>query len=206
VLPEIETLGSFDPSPAGGHPQPTASPPSVQAFDELPSTRTTTSYIPVPSNATIPATAPNITYSGNWTNAPPVCEENVNTTAAARRSIGAGNLFSYSFKGEAVYPSIVRWFDSRRTTGKAVYLKLGTGPDSGVFRVELDGEVEEVDSFEAVDNTCKVGYQKENLEDKQHNMIITTLGPSPQAPQADGTLDIENIMYAFCLLCATGSF
>jgi len=25
-------------------------------------------------------------------------------------------------------------------------------------------------------------------------MIITTLGPSPQAPQAGGTLDIENII------------
>jgi len=72
-----------------------------------------------------------------------------------------------------------------------------------VFRVELDGESQEVDSFSAVDDTCKIGYKKENLADKQHTMIITTLGPSPQAPQTDGdaTVDIENIMYVFRLSC-----
>jgi hypothetical protein len=71
-----------------------------------------------------------------------------------------------------------------------------------VFQVDLDGESQQVDSFSAVDNTCKVGYKKENLVDKQHDMVITTLGPSPQAPQAasDGTVNIENIMYVFCLL------
>jgi hypothetical protein len=72
-----------------------------------------------------------------------------------------------------------------------------------VFQVELDGESQRVDSFSAVDNTCKVGYKKENLLDKQHDMVVTTLGPSPQAPRADsgGTVNIENIMYVFCLLC-----
>jgi hypothetical protein len=95
-------------------------------------------------------------------------------------------------------------FCSSEQTGTAIYLKLGTGPDSGVFQVELDGESQQVDSFSAVDDTCKVGYKREHLEDKQHDMVITTLGPSPQAPQAnsDGTLDIENIMYVvFCFCC-----
>jgi hypothetical protein len=72
-----------------------------------------------------------------------------------------------------------------------------------VFQVELDGESQQVDSFSAVDDTCKVGYKKENLEDKQHDMVITTLGPSPQAPRpdSDGTVDIENIMYVVFYFC-----
>ena len=85
---------------------------------------------------------------------------------------------------------------SHSDAGTALYLKLGSGPESGVFSVELDGEAEKVDSFAMVDNTtCKVGYQKEGLENKEHNMIITSLGASPQAPQTAGTLDVENIMY-----------
>jgi hypothetical protein len=86
--------------------------------------------------------------------------------------------------------------------GTAIYLSLAVNPDGGLSSVELDGELEtnQLDSY-AADTNCKVGYSKEGLENKPHSIVITSLGPSPQAPvTSPGGLDIENIMFVFCEL------
>jgi hypothetical protein len=79
-------------------------------------------------------------------------------------------------------------------------LNLAANPDGGLYSVELDGETTQLDSYAADTTSCKVGFAKEGLENKQHSIVITTLGPSPQAPvTSPGVLDIENIMLVFFL-------
>ena len=92
--------------------------------------------------------------------------------------------------------------------GTAIFLNLAASPDGGLYSVELDGETTQLDSYAADTSTCKVGYSKQGLENKLHSIVVTTLGPSPQAPSTSaGVLDIENIMlvsFSFRELTFTG--
>ena len=55
--------------------------------------------------------------------------------------------------------------------------------------------MEDLDSYSADSELCKVGYSKESLENTEHTIIIETVGPSPQAPEtSEGGLDVESIM------------
>ena len=55
--------------------------------------------------------------------------------------------------------------------------------------------MDELDSFSAQSELCKVGYSKERLENSEHTIVIETVGPSPQAPEtSEGGLDVASIM------------
>ena len=103
---------------------------------------------------------------------------------------------SYTFAGK--FPLISSFPPTLPSSaGTAIYLSFGFNPDGGLFSVEIDGELEvdELDSFSAESALCKVGYSKESLENKDHIIVIETVGPSPQAPEtSEGGLNVEGIM------------
>ena len=55
--------------------------------------------------------------------------------------------------------------------------------------------MDQLDSFSSDSESCKVGYLKEGLENKEHTIVVESIGPSPQAPEtSEGGLDVESIL------------
>jgi hypothetical protein len=103
---------------------------------------------------------------------------------------------SYTFTGRfSPVSSFVRRYTA--SAGTAIYLHFGFSPDGGLFSVQFDGELEvdQLDSFSPDSGTCKVGYSKEGLENKEHTIVVETIGPSPLASEeSQGGLDVEGIV------------
>jgi len=79
-------------------------------------------------------------------------------------------------------------------------MKIGSGPDGGSYSTTIDDSTTNHDSFSASSAVCDIGFKRENLENKQHVIVVKTLGVSPQAPVGStGGLDFEGLMCVYSL-------
>jgi hypothetical protein len=78
--------------------------------------------------------------------------------------------------------------------GTAVSLQIGAGPYNGRYSTTLDGTTTEGDSFSA-NTECKIGFERANLANKVHTVVVKSLGASAQAPAGSpGNFDFEGMM------------
>jgi hypothetical protein len=81
--------------------------------------------------------------------------------------------------------------------GGAVYLGSSRNADAGVFVVVLDGVQTKIDGFaSSSDDSCSYTWSQTQLAAGFHNLTVSLVGPSPQAPIAsDGSFELNNIQY-----------
>jgi hypothetical protein len=91
---------------------------------------------------------------------------------------------------------VINWF----TSGTAIYINTGSGPDGGTYSTTIDNKTTENDSFLASGTSCEVGFKSENLANEKHVVVVKTLGVSPQAPVGNAAaLDFEGMMCVYSL-------
>ena len=84
------------------------------------------------------------------------------------------------------------------TPGTAIYIKFGKGRDGGLYSTTIDGATTDGDSFLASSTVCDIGFQKQNLANGQHDVVVKSLGVSAQAPVGNAAnLDFEGMMYVY---------
>jgi len=87
--------------------------------------------------------------------------------------------------------------------GSAVYLNCVTGPDSGIYSVEVDEEpasVVSVDSFSS-SSDCDLNWSSFGMESQLHTITVTYVGAS----KAGGSAATASFEFANFIVTTTGS-
>jgi hypothetical protein len=80
-----------------------------------------------------------------------------------------------------------------------VYLSSTRNSHAGVFVAVLDGIQTKIDGYSAsADESCSYTFSQSQLTAGFHNLTVSLVGPSPQAPMAsdgDGAFQLNDIQY-----------
>jgi hypothetical protein len=98
---------------------------------------------------------------------------------------------------------LTSWEIPTALQGGGIYLGSTQNSNAGVFVVVLDGVQTKIDGFsDTNEDSCSLTYSKTGLAAGIHNLTISYVGPSPQAPTAsDGTFQLNSIQYvSFALI------